>query len=221
MSGQAELLLVTDAHRPLGLVLGGGEGGQQQAGQDRDDRDDDEQLDQGESSQRRGVGGWALSCSGRGHGIARHRTHGPRGGRASFGGGYGSHGRILAVVRAGRQFFIEAPIKGTRQDLPAGDRLLAIYCHWVQATAMKLCTMNVSLTPKLVRHVQSQLGGQFGNASEYVRELLRRDMLAQQNASLAPLSERDQAEIATQIDDDPVLAQMARHSVAVSRKARP
>ena len=86
--------------------------------------------------------------------------------------------------------------------------------------AMKLCTMNVSLTPTLARHAQSQVGGKFGNASEYIRELLRRDMRAQQNASVAPLSERDLAEIAAQTDDDPVLAQMARHSVAVSKKAR-
>ena len=85
---------------------------------------------------------------------------------------------------------------------------------------MKLCTMNVSLTPKLARHVQSQVGGKFGNASEYIRELLRREMLAEQNASLAPLSVGDLAEIAAQTDDDPVLGRMARHSVAVSKKAR-
>ena len=86
--------------------------------------------------------------------------------------------------------------------------------------AMKLCTMNVSLTPKLVRHVQSQVGGEFGNASEYVRELLRRDMLGQKNASLAPLTEQDLAEIAAQPNADPVLVRMARHSATVSRKAR-
>jgi Arc/MetJ-type ribon-helix-helix transcriptional regulator len=85
---------------------------------------------------------------------------------------------------------------------------------------MKLCTMNVSLTPKLVRHVQSQLGGEFGNASEYVRELLRRDMLAKQHAALAPLCKRDLVQIAAQTEDDPVFAQMARHSATVSRKAR-
>lgn len=86
---------------------------------------------------------------------------------------------------------------------------------------MKLCTMNVSLTPKLARYAQSQVGDKFGNASEYIRELLRRDMLAQQNASLAPLKERDLAEIAAQTDGDPVLAQMARHSAAMSKKVRP
>jgi Arc/MetJ-type ribon-helix-helix transcriptional regulator len=85
---------------------------------------------------------------------------------------------------------------------------------------MKLCTMNVSLTPKLARHVRSRLGGDFANASEYIRELLRRDMLAQQNACLAPLSERKLAEIATRGDDDPVFARMIRHSVVVSKKAR-
>jgi Arc/MetJ-type ribon-helix-helix transcriptional regulator len=85
---------------------------------------------------------------------------------------------------------------------------------------MKLRTMNVSLTPMLARHVQSQLGAEFGNASEYVRELLRRDMRARLDASLAPLSKRDLAEIADQTEHDPVLVQMARHSVAVSRKAR-
>jgi Arc/MetJ-type ribon-helix-helix transcriptional regulator len=83
---------------------------------------------------------------------------------------------------------------------------------------MKLCTMNVSLTPKLARHVQSQLGREFGNASEYVRELLRRDMLAKQQASLAPLSKLDLAQVATEAD--PVFAQMARHSAMVSKKAR-
>jgi Arc/MetJ-type ribon-helix-helix transcriptional regulator len=81
--------------------------------------------------------------------------------------------------------------------------------------------MNVSLTPKLARHVQSQLGGDFGNASEYIRELLRRDMLAKQNVSLAPLSKGDLAEIAAQAQDDPLLEQMARHSATVSKKARP
>jgi len=86
---------------------------------------------------------------------------------------------------------------------------------------MKVRTMNVSLTPKLARHVQSQLGGDFGNASEYIRELLRRDMLARQNASLAPLSKRALAEIAGLAEDDPGFEQMARHSAAVSRKARP
>ena len=86
--------------------------------------------------------------------------------------------------------------------------------------ATKLCTMNVSLTPKLVRHVQSQVGGEFGNASEYVRELLRRDMLGKKNASLAPLTEQDLAEIAAQPNADPVLARMSRHSATVSRKAR-
>jgi Arc/MetJ-type ribon-helix-helix transcriptional regulator len=86
--------------------------------------------------------------------------------------------------------------------------------------AMKPCTMNVSLTPKLARHVQSRVGSEFGNASEYIRELLRRDMLAKQDASRAPLSERDLAELATQTSDDPVLVQMARHSVTVSKKAR-
>ena len=85
---------------------------------------------------------------------------------------------------------------------------------------MKVCTMNVSLTPRLARHVQAHLGGEFGNASEYVRELLRRDMLAERQAALAPLSKRDLAEIAAQAENDPVLAQMARHSAAVSRKAR-
>ncbi|MBI5387779.1 MAG: type II toxin-antitoxin system ParD family antitoxin [Verrucomicrobia bacterium] len=80
--------------------------------------------------------------------------------------------------------------------------------------------MNVSLTPKLARHVQAQLGGEFGNASEYVRDLLRRDMLAKQNASLAPLTERDLADLAAQTEDDPVLVRMARRSVATSRKAR-
>jgi putative addiction module CopG family antidote len=85
---------------------------------------------------------------------------------------------------------------------------------------MRLRTMNVSLTPKLARHVQSQLGGEFGNASEYIRELLRRDMRAKQRASLAPLSKRDLAQIADQTEADPVLAQMARHSAAVSKKAR-
>lgn len=85
---------------------------------------------------------------------------------------------------------------------------------------MKLCTMNVALTPTLARHVQSQLGAEFGNASEFVRELLRRDMRARQNASLAPLPKRDLAEIAAQTENDPVLAQMARHSAAVARKAR-
>jgi Arc/MetJ-type ribon-helix-helix transcriptional regulator len=86
---------------------------------------------------------------------------------------------------------------------------------------MKVRIMNVSLTPKLARHVQSQLGGDFGNASEYIRELLRRDMLAKQNASPAPLSKRDLAEIATQAQDDPVFERMARHSATVSKKARP
>jgi len=86
--------------------------------------------------------------------------------------------------------------------------------------AVRLCTMNVSLTPKLARHVQLQLGGEFGNASEYVRELLRRDMLAKQHASLAPLSKRDLARIAAHSEDDPIFAQMARHSVTVSQKAR-
>ncbi len=85
---------------------------------------------------------------------------------------------------------------------------------------MKLCTMNVSLTPKLARHVQSQLGGEFGNASEYIRELLRRDMLAKQRASLAPLSKGDLAQIAAQTEPDPVLAQMARHSASLSKKTR-
>ena len=83
---------------------------------------------------------------------------------------------------------------------------------------MKLCTMNVSLTPKLARHIQSQLGGEFGNASEYVRELLRRDMLAKQHASLAPLSKRDLAQIADQTEADPVFARMVRHSALVSKK---
>ena len=77
---------------------------------------------------------------------------------------------------------------------------------------MKVCTMNVSLTPRLARHVQAQWGAEFGNASEYVRDPLRRDMLAKQRASLAPLPKRDQAEIAAQAENDPVLAQMARHS---------
>jgi Arc/MetJ-type ribon-helix-helix transcriptional regulator len=89
------------------------------------------------------------------------------------------------------------------------------------SVGVKVRTMNVSLTPKLVRHVQSQLGGEFGNASEYIRELLRRDMLAKQNASLAPLSKRDLAEIAAQAADDSVLEQMARHSAGVSKKASP
>ncbi|MBM3881564.1 MAG: hypothetical protein FJ387_17875 [Verrucomicrobia bacterium] len=84
---------------------------------------------------------------------------------------------------------------------------------------MKVRTMNVSLTPRLARHVQAQLGGEFGNASEYIRDLLRRDMLAKQEASLAPLSRRDLAAIAAQTKDDPVFEQMARHSAAVSRKA--
>ena len=86
---------------------------------------------------------------------------------------------------------------------------------------MKVRTMNVSLTPKLARYVQSQLGGDFGNASEYIRELLRRDMIAKQNASLAALSDRDLAEIAAQTEADPVFEQMARHSATVTRKARP
>jgi Arc/MetJ-type ribon-helix-helix transcriptional regulator len=81
--------------------------------------------------------------------------------------------------------------------------------------------MNVSLTPKLLRHLQSQLGSDFGNASEYVRDLLRRDMAAKRNASLAPLPKSDVAEIAAQTERDPVFRQMARHSAAVSRKARP
>jgi Arc/MetJ-type ribon-helix-helix transcriptional regulator len=84
---------------------------------------------------------------------------------------------------------------------------------------MKIRTMNVSLTPKLARYVQSQLGADFTNVSEYIRELLRRDMLAKQNASLAPLPEQDLAEIAAQPNDDPMLEQMARHSAAVSKKA--
>lgn len=86
---------------------------------------------------------------------------------------------------------------------------------------MRQCTMNVSLTPRLARHVQAQVGGEFGNASEYVRELLRRDMLARQQASLAPLSESELAEIAARSEDDHVLQQMARHSAALSRKSRP
>jgi Arc/MetJ-type ribon-helix-helix transcriptional regulator len=81
--------------------------------------------------------------------------------------------------------------------------------------------MNVSLTPKLVRYLQSQLGGDFGNASEYVRDLLRRDMAAKERASLAPLSEGDLEAIAAQADDDPAFSRMARHSAAVSRKVRP
>ena len=85
---------------------------------------------------------------------------------------------------------------------------------------MKTCTMNVSLTPRLARHVQAQVGGEYGNASEYIRALLHRDLLARQQASLAPLSRRDLAQIAAQAEGDPVLAQMARHSAAVSRKAR-
>ena len=88
-----------------------------------------------------------------------------------------------------------------------------------QIGGMKVCTMNVSLTPKLVRHLQSQLGGDFGNASEYVRELLRRDMAAKQSASLSPLSQKDLEEIAAQTENDPGFKQMARHSAAVSRKA--
>jgi Arc/MetJ-type ribon-helix-helix transcriptional regulator len=85
---------------------------------------------------------------------------------------------------------------------------------------MKLRTMNVSLTPKLARHVQSQLGGEFGNASEYIRELLRRDMLTKRRDSLAPLSKRALAQIAAQIEPDPVFAQMARHSASLAKKAR-
>ena len=91
----------------------------------------------------------------------------------------------------------------------------------VNLGGMKVRTMNVSLTPQLARHVQSQLGGDFGNASEYIRELLRRDMLARKNSSLAPLSKRDLAEIAAQAESDPAFEQMARHSAAVSKKARP
>jgi putative addiction module CopG family antidote len=86
---------------------------------------------------------------------------------------------------------------------------------------MKVRTMNVSLTPKLARYVQSQVGENFGNASEYIRELLRRDMLAKRSASLAPLSPRDLADISSQPEADPVFEQMSRHSVAVSRKSRP
>jgi Arc/MetJ-type ribon-helix-helix transcriptional regulator len=86
---------------------------------------------------------------------------------------------------------------------------------------MKIRTMNISLTPSLARHVRSQLGNDFGNASEYIRELLRRDMLAKQSASLAPLSARDLAEIADRAEPDPTFAEMTRHSAALSKKARP
>jgi len=65
------------------------------------------------------------------------------------------------------------------------------------------------------------LGGEFGNASEYIRELLRRDMIAKQNASLAPLSARDLAEIAGRVETDSTFGEMARHSAALSKKARP
>ncbi len=85
---------------------------------------------------------------------------------------------------------------------------------------MKTCTMNVSLTPKLARYVQSQVGDGFGNASEFIRELLRRDMLAKRTASLAPLAKRDLAAIVAQTEGDPIFEQMAQHSAAVSRKAR-
>jgi Arc/MetJ-type ribon-helix-helix transcriptional regulator len=106
------------------------------------------------------------------------------------------------------------------QQTLAVNCLLAIYCQMGYLRAMKLCTMNVSLTSKLARHVRSRVGSEFGNASEYIRELLRRGMLAKQEASLSPLSGRDLAEIAAQTSDDPVLVQMARHSVTVSKKAR-
>lgn len=86
---------------------------------------------------------------------------------------------------------------------------------------MKVRTMNVSLTPKLARYVQSQLGDEFGNASEYIRDLLRRDMIAKQSASLAALSHRDLVEIAAQTETDPVFEQMARHSAAVTKRVRP
>lgn len=86
---------------------------------------------------------------------------------------------------------------------------------------MKIRTMNVSLTPKLARYVQSQLGDDFANASEFIRELLRRDMLTKHHAALAPLSKRDLAEIAAQSETDPAFEQMARYSATISRKARP
>ena len=97
---------------------------------------------------------------------------------------------------------------------------VAKYCQMSEGVAMKIRTMNVSLTPRLARHVQSQLGGDFANASEYIRELLRRDMLAKRTACLSPLSSRDLAEIAGQIESDPVFERMARHRAAISKRAR-
>lgn len=80
--------------------------------------------------------------------------------------------------------------------------------------------MNVSLTPRLAQYVQSQLGGDFANASEYIRDLLRRDMQAKQTVSLTPLSKRDLAEIAVQVNDDPVFERMSKHSAVMSSQAR-
>jgi hypothetical protein len=90
----------------------------------------------------------------------------------------------------------------------------------VHIAAMKRCAVNVSLSLGLARHVQSQLGGELCNASESVRDVLRRDRLSKQHASLALLRKRDLAQIAAQTEDDLVFAQMARHSAAMSKSAR-
>ena len=54
--GQSQLLQIIHAGDALGLGLGFGERGQEQAGEDGNDGDDDEQLDERERGARCGAG---------------------------------------------------------------------------------------------------------------------------------------------------------------------
>ena len=76
-----------------------------------------------------------------------------------------------------------------------------------------MASLNISLSPQLRKWIDSQIrGGRYGNASEYLRELIRRDQERQAQERLeqmlvdgvssgtaSPLTQRDWAELRTEV----------------------
>lgn len=83
--------------------------------------------------------------------------------------------RLLATV-ATLGFRTAGPAKGSGRGVPGLDK----DCQASHAPAM--ATMNVSLPDQMKSWVEAQTrDGRFGNASDYVRDLIRRDQARQQS----------------------------------------
>lgn len=102
-----------------------------------------------------------------------------------------SHQNISASIRAVSRWAVPGGFRESRPHPPTPFSQLTTFANPQTIRAMSTTnTMNIALPEALRAYVAKRVkSGQYGNTSEYVRELIRRDQRAQDIARLRAMVE--------------------------------